>query len=105
MSEQPPAYLAGRDAGDEPATTAALPPNLADLERRARHCLTHHAGCDCREYRLTKAEADRDLLMERVATLAVQVADLMAARKEVSGEHDSAPGGAHHEARGSRPHP
>jgi hypothetical protein len=30
--------------------------NLDVSKKRAERCVTHHHGCDCREYRLTQME-------------------------------------------------
>lgn len=38
--------------------------DLTDLERRAKHCVTHHHACDCREYGLQRQIVD---LQERLA--------------------------------------
>lgn len=35
-----------------------------DLERRAKHCTTHHHACDCREWRHRR---EVNLLKERLA--------------------------------------
>ena len=35
---------------------------LEDLRRRAEQCVTHHPGCDCREYRLAALKAEAELL-------------------------------------------
>lgn len=38
--------------------------NFLKMEGKALLCVTHHHGCDCREFSLLKAEADREYLLE-----------------------------------------
>jgi hypothetical protein len=36
---------------------------MSDLERRAKHCTTHHHGCDCREWKHQHELARKDVLI------------------------------------------
>ena len=39
---------------------------------RAKRCVTHYYGCDCREYRLECAEAEVERLRDGIRALAVK---------------------------------
>ena len=52
-----------------PEELLSVTDELEDLRKRAEQCVTHHPGCDCREYRLAALEAENERLAAENAEL------------------------------------
>ena len=56
--------------------------DINDLKHRAKHCITHHHACDCREYMWKK---EQEQLKARVESVCFSNQELQARVKELEG--------------------